>query len=422
MTQLLIPTSPVIVVRCLSTLGVILFCATAHGQGQVIRDRLEHDGVNRRYSVFVPSQHAEEQSLPLVVNLHALQSNFVLQMTDSQMNPTAEREGFLVAYPNARGGNWAKAGDDNIGFIDAMIDAIDAEYNVDKSRVYITGLSLGGSFSYEVIEALPNRFAAVASVSYLERPPSLSRPFPMMHIHGTADPIVPFNGGERDVPGVGRRVYPPVDDAMADWAGNNSCDATAVETDLPNDFLADGTTVTRVEFANCGAYMTPTDGWTSAETVLYRVNGGAHGWPVEPDLRPEFAQEIAFFFPLNSDIDGSTEIWNFFSRHRLALDLGSTWIGDANLDGEFNSDDLVAVFKAGEYDDSVAENSDWAEGDWDGDGDFTSGDLVAAFKDGGYEQGPRIAANAVPEPSGFGMMTMALAVAAVATTRRRGRC
>jgi hypothetical protein len=80
-------------------------------------------------------------------------------------------------------------------------------------------------------------------------------------------------------------------------------------------------------------------------------------------------------------------------------DLRQTYFGDANLDGEFNSSDLVAVFEAGEYEDNLAGNSTWATGDWDGDGDFSSSDLVAAFQDGGYEQGPREAVASVPEPS-----------------------
>ena len=73
--------------------------------------------------------------------------------------------------------------------------------------------------------------------------------------------------------------------------------------------------------------------------------------------------------------------------------------GDSNLDGEFNSSDLVTVFAAGEYEDGIAENSYWTEGDWNSDGDFDSSDLVIAFRDGRYEQGPRVPVNAVPEPT-----------------------
>jgi subtilisin-like proprotein convertase family protein len=61
-------------------------------------------------------------------------------------------------------------------------------------------------------------------------------------------------------------------------------------------------------------------------------------------------------------------------------------LGDANLDGQFDSADLIAVFQAGKFEDQIDDNAVWHEGDWDGDGDFGIGDLVAAFQRGGYEQ------------------------------------
>jgi hypothetical protein len=99
-------------------------------------------------------------------------------------------------------------------------------------------------------------------------------------------------------------------------------------------------------------------------------------------------------------------------------ELANTYFGDSNLDGEFNSSDLVTVFEAGEYEDAIQGNSGWAEGDWNGDGDFTTADLVAAFEDGGYEQGPRAAVNAVPEPTGIVPLLFGV-LACFARTRRR---
>jgi hypothetical protein len=80
-----------------------------------------------------------------------------------------------------------------------------------------------------------------------------------------------------------------------------------------------------------------------------------------------------------------------------AKDLKKTWIGDANVDGEFNSTDLVVLFSAGKYENAQA--AVWTEGDFNGDGVFTTSDLVDALQDGGYEQGPVGAVSAVPEPS-----------------------
>lgn len=98
--------------------------------------------------------------------------------------------------------------------------------------------------------------------------------------------------------------------------------------------------------------------------------------------------------------------------------LNETWIGDVNLDGEFNSSDLVEVFQADQYEDGIPMNSGWAEGDWNGDGDFDSGDLVFAFQDGGYEKGMRAAQTmAVPEP-GISLWLMLTAIALITSNRR----
>ena len=78
-------------------------------------------------------------------------------------------------------------------------------------------------------------------------------------------------------------------------------------------------------------------------------------------------------------------------------DLFGTWVGDVNLDGEFDTSDLVNVFQAGKYEFDTA--ATWSDGDWNADGRFTTGDLVAAFQDGGYEQGARASATAIPEPT-----------------------
>ena len=107
------------------------------------------------------------------------------------------------------------------------------------------------------------------------------------------------------------------------------------------------------------------------------------------------------------DLSGSTDQGDL---DMLIHDVLGTFYGDANLDGEFNSLDIVAVFQTGKYEDAEPLNADWASGDWDHDQDFTTSDLVAAFQDGGYEQGPRsaIRASVVPEPVGGMLMLLAV--------------
>ena len=118
-------------------------------------------------------------------------------------------------------------------------------------------------------------------------------------------------------------------------------------------------------------------------------------------------------------------------RRLWVKDLASTWFGDANLDGEFNSSDIVQVFQGGEYEtpsipdvdwnDKFKTRVSWSEGDWNGDGVFDSLDFVLAFEDGGYEQGPRTDVVAVPEPGSVALILagVCLLLSSVHSFRRR---
>lgn len=83
-----------------------------------------------------------------------------------------------------------------------------------------------------------------------------------------------------------------------------------------------------------------------------------------------------------------------------------SFFGDSNLDGYFDSTDMVSVFQSGEYEDSIAGNSSWVTGDWNGDVEFNTDDFVVAFQDGGYERVSR--AVAIPESSGLGVLVIAV--------------
>jgi hypothetical protein len=106
-------------------------------------------------------------------------------------------------------------------------------------------------------------------------------------------------------------------------------------------------------------------------------------------------------FDLNQDSIVDQE-----DRRVWVEELKCTYFGDATLDGQFNSGDLVAVFQAGQYEDAEIDNSTWATGDWDGSGDFETGDLVLAFQSGGFERGPREKPVPVPEMHGPIMLSL----------------
>jgi hypothetical protein len=115
------------------------------------------------------------------------------------------------------------------------------------------------------------------------------------------------------------------------------------------------------------------------------------------------------------DIDSMTQMLiddTATHEQRTALIVGTypeglnSFFGDANLDGEFNTGDLVQVLGAGKYE--TEDYAGWAQGDWNGDGVFGTGDLVKALEDGGYEMGPREETAAVPEPTCWLLLLMGL--------------
>ena len=116
----------------------------------------------------------------------------------------ADAGNFLVAYPNAtvnpqiglsqwNEGTMYPNGPDDVGFIDAMIDELEIGYHINSSRIYASGISSGGMMSYYLGSELSGRIAAIASVAG-QHPanPTAPRPFPVLHFHGTADPVLPF--------------------------------------------------------------------------------------------------------------------------------------------------------------------------------------------------------------------------------------
>ncbi|MCP4194150.1 MAG: PEP-CTERM sorting domain-containing protein [Planctomycetaceae bacterium] len=151
---------------------------------------------------------------------------------------------------------------------------------------------------------------------------------------------------------------------------------------------------------------------------------------VDPGVVGDFDGSGALDLPdvnlLNAEINAQTNNAEFDLTEDGKVDnadLGNwvsvqrkTWFGDANLDGEFNSSDLVRVFQAGTYE--LEQPATWDQGDWNGDLRFNSGDLVAAFQDGGYEVGPK-AAVVVPEPATISMILIGLVALMIKRKKNR---
>jgi polyhydroxybutyrate depolymerase len=288
-------------------IGLSLVLAAAAGCAPRVaglqRRPLEFEGRAYRYELHVPQDLAAQEPVPLLLVLHRWLESGQAMAYMTSFNDIADREGFIVAYPNAAGGTWDTFGgqyQDDIGFVLAVIEAVAAAHAIDRGRIYLTGASNGGFMTHVLACAAPGTFAAAAPVKGLmparlaEAHPS-GPPVPILIIHGTNDGVVPYDA--RSV--VGAKTL-TVDGGVAYWAARNGCDPVPVVEELEDRDPGDKTRVTVERYAG-GA----------APVVLYRVEGGGHTWPGgrEPSLGIVTGR-------MSHDIEASEVIWAFFSAHR----------------------------------------------------------------------------------------------------------
>ena len=264
---------------------------------QSISGSLQHDGLTRTYTLYIPANYSTAQPCPVVLNLHGYGSNAAQQATLSQMNSIADTAGFIVAYPEglpdgASQRQWNSGyatGVDDVGFLNRLLDSIAANYTINQQKIYATGLSNGGIMSNTLACDLNGRMAAVASVagtmSWLQYNNCTTvAAIPVMHIHGTADIVVPYNGNAALL-GVASLVN--------HWRGRNGLTSNNTTTAYPNIVLTDGSNAELIVYET----------GSNIPVHLIRVNNGGHSWP---------GSGIIVSGNTNMDVDASVEIWNFF--------------------------------------------------------------------------------------------------------------
>jgi polyhydroxybutyrate depolymerase len=176
----------------------------------------------------VPQQADGSTPLPLVLNFHGLGSNARQEALYTGIDAAADAHGFIAVTPDGTGEprhwNLVRGGAvDDAGFVRALIDAVSAELCVDPQRVYTMGISDGAFFSSTLACDLNDRLAAVAVVAgepFVAARCAGKQALPYLAFHGTADGLVPFEGG------VGTRFAIPLRgarDNMKDWAKFNGC-------------------------------------------------------------------------------------------------------------------------------------------------------------------------------------------------------
>jgi polyhydroxybutyrate depolymerase len=263
---------------------------------------VDHGGLTRTLRVHVPPGYDGASPLPLVLMFHGGGgSGEQFELRSSGMSTVADREGFIAVYPDGTGRiqTWNGGNDvDDVGFTSAMLDHLGAELCVDERRVFAAGMSNGAIMSHRLACELSERLAAVAPVAGTEMSPTCtpSRGVAVMHIHGSDDGHVPFEGGLGCGPsGV---AYTSIPATMERRRVLNGCAATTSRVLVEGDGTCEG-------YDAC-----------DEDVVLCTIAGGGHNWPggAPPgDLVPcpgNGGQSTTFI--------ASEVIWHFFAGRALA--------------------------------------------------------------------------------------------------------
>jgi polyhydroxybutyrate depolymerase len=272
---------------------------------------LKVDGRDRSYLVHIPKKCDGKTPTPVVLALHGAAMNGPMMTVFCGLNKKADEAGFIVVYPSGgagmgifltwnAGGRTGKDRPDDVAYIRAALDDLGSVVKVDPKRVYATGMSNGGMMCYLLAAELPDRIAAVAPVSgtmVIEKA-SPKRPVPIMHFHGTADTLVPFDGLRKDAPKFGR--FKSVEDSIKTWVKIDGCNDKPESVSLP-DKAKDGTTIERRTYGH---------GKDGTEVVLVVIKGGGHTWPGEKPL-------VDFIGKSTKNISANDLIWEFFQKHPM---------------------------------------------------------------------------------------------------------
>lgn len=174
----------------------------AFGQTQGIKV----DGEMRRFTMYVPESTTSSRAIPLVLNFHGSGITALEQMFYTEMNKTAEKQGFIVVYPQGKNNDWNvgfdmdyDTGSNDVAFIDLLIKKIQKKYKIDSSAIFATGFSRGGFFIHRLVAELPNTLAAIATIGaplpneVLKRHPN-QKNIAVLLAHGDSDEVVNYNG------------------------------------------------------------------------------------------------------------------------------------------------------------------------------------------------------------------------------------
>jgi len=272
-----------------------LTTGTSHGT-------LKHDGDERTYRLFIPAGAIAGTKMPLVVALHGGLGSGDQFADNSQFEKTAQSEGFIVVFPDGTGRTWnagnccggsARDDVDDVGFLAALIDQLQATLPVDPERVFMTGHSNGAMMTFRFACERADQVAAAAPVAgSLEIPDcSPSAPVDLLAIHGDSDKNHPIEGGEgtRSIANV---AFVSMADSMRLWTAGFGCT---------------GSPETKTEGALTTTEWKPCAGGATAELVV--IAGADHPWP--GGKMPERTASVQGV--PSQELDATAAIWSFFA-------------------------------------------------------------------------------------------------------------
>jgi polyhydroxybutyrate depolymerase len=279
----------------------LLVLAACHG-GEPTVEVGQH---TRSYRLFVPT---DKPGMPLVIVLHGGDGTGRQMEKWLAWDGLAASEQFVVAYPDGIDHHWndgrpgRNSGAEDVAFVAALIDELAAKHQIDRSRVYVTGMSNGGIMSYRLGCDLADRIAAIAPVAgdlaqALATSCHPARPISVLAIHGTDDPLVPYRGGES--PQQSGLVLSEAESTRLLAAGDG-CGPPRAPVDLPDRDPGDGTRAHAVDY-DCPPPLA---------VRLVTIDGGGHTWPGASQYLPK-----AVIGRVSRDFDATETIWQFFVEH-----------------------------------------------------------------------------------------------------------
>jgi polyhydroxybutyrate depolymerase len=263
-------------------------------------------GGDREYLLAVPDDYDPATPAPLLFDFHGLGSNMIEQARYTMLDQRGGARGYVVITPNGEGDllrHWSLllSANPDVAFVQAMLRETTRTLCIDRARVYSTGISNGAMFSTVLACALPGLFAAVAPVAGVNATPVCRTGTPRVGVlafHGTADPIVPYAGGDYFSGAPLARVLAvppatPVDGAMSAWAAFDGCASPAAQQWVGDD-------VQHLVWPGCAE---------RGAVQLYRVVGGGHTWPGAIAVQAERLGSTT------SSIDATKLVLDYFDRH-----------------------------------------------------------------------------------------------------------